>query len=813
MNPGDIISRYRIVARIGQGGMGVVYRAEDTRLRRTVALKFLPDSLDEGRKQRFLNEARAAAQARHPNICPIHDIEEADGEIFIVMALIEGETLFRRVSRGPVPPAEAAAIAAQVAGALAAAHDLGIVHRDIKTSNIMIDPSGHVSIMDFGLALAPEAMRLTGEGYSVGTPDYMSPEQAKGTAVDARTDLWSLGVVLFEMLTGRLPFVREHRGAVAHAVVNDPVPEMPGVPEDLRQIVTKALAKDPADRWPSARAMAAALKGEPEEPATQTIIAALPRRRRSWPLIATAVVVLLALVGLGLYRFRTAQPALPAVRHIAILPVSADNPAVAIGIEDTLRAALAAQPGVTVAPPTETVKTVDAARKYHGATLALTWSAKPDGDAVEFKVDLIDAATQKPIDSRNIRYDPKTAAVSRDQAVSQVFRMLRLEAPPVKILESSAPEASSSYLEGRGYLARYDITGNIDKAIASFTTATTQDPSYALAYAGLAEAYWRKGRQTAEGKWRDLAVQNAEYAARLDSQLAPARVVLGSVRRDAGDQRGAMEEFRRALALSPNHAEASRQLAELYTAMGKLDEAEALYVAAAKARPTDWYGYLLLGFFYWDRERYPDAVAALNQAKALAKDNHVVRYNLAAVYRAHGKYKEALEEVQEGLRIRASASLYGMLGAIYYYQHRFQEAVTALDTATELGPNTYRYWGNLGIYAKWAPGNEAKSEAALTRALELAAKAADADKTDYGIRASMAEYRARLGDAKGAVAELRRIPESARAALIGRFAIVYELTGQRDKAVAVVRQTVKNPASLTQIRDDPDLAAVWRALQ
>jgi tetratricopeptide (TPR) repeat protein len=174
---------------------------------------------------------------------------------------------------------------------------------------------------------------------------------------------------------------------------------------------------------------------------------------------------------------------------------------------------------------------------------------------------------------------------------------------------------------------------------------------------------------------------------------------------------------------------------------------------------------------------------------------------------------EALNEVQEGLRIRSTASLYGMLGSVYFFQHRFQDAVNALDTATELSPNTYRYWGNLGIYAKWAPGNEGKSEAALRHALEMATKAAEAAKTDYNIRASVAEYRARLGDVAGATAELSRIPEAARAGLTGRFAIVYELTGQHDKAVAVVRQTLKNPASLTQIRDDPDLAPVWRALR
>jgi serine/threonine-protein kinase len=819
VNPGDTISRYRIVSRIGKGGMGVVYRAEDTRLRRPVALKFLPDALDDGRKYRFLNEARAAALARHPNICPIHDIEEADGEIFIVMALIEGETLARRIARGPVPPAEAAAIAAQIASGLGAAHDLGIVHRDIKSSNIMIDGAGHVSIMDFGLALAPEAMRLTGEGHSVGTPDYMSPEQAQGREVDARTDVWSLGVVFFEMLTGRLPFRREHRGALVHAILTDPVPEMPGVPDDLQQIVRKALAKDAEDRWPNAWAMARALKGEPEvseDDATRTIVSVISPRRRHWPALAAALIVILAVAGFAFYRFRNPAPSIPLRKHIAILPLSGDKASpVENGVDDAITAALSSQPDVTVVTSNElrrgSIKTVEAARKYHGVNLALTWTAKPSADTVEFDMRLVHASTGAPIDHRAVVFDPKNPIVSRDQAVTQVFRMLKLDAPPIvaKAPEAASPGGFSAYLEGRGYLARYDLAGNIEKAIASFTKAVAQDSNNALSYAGLAEAYWRKARVTHDPKTMALAAQNAGYAARLDPNLAAAHAVLGIIYRDSDRQNDAIDEFQVALKLAPNNAEAARQLAELYTTLGSFDDAEKLYLRSTEARPTDWYGYLLLGLFYKNRQRYDEAISALNQAKKLAADNDIVRYNLGAVYRATGRYDEALVEMREALRIRSNPLFYAALGGVYYYLHRYPEAVAALETATELKPDTYWYWGNLGVYAKWVPGNEAKSVAAIKRALELAAKEAAADKTNFTVRAYMAEYRARLRDAKGAMAELDRIPESARPAFTSNFALAYELTGQHDRAVAVVRQN-SNSASLNQIKDDPDLAAVWR---
>src|SRR5262249_46799760 len=228
VKPGDIISRYRIMAPLGKGGMGVVYRAEDLRLNRPVALKFLPHhSISERDQRRFLQEARTAAAARHPNICPIYDIDEADGEVFIAMAFLEGETLHRRISRGPLGPGHAAEIAIQIANGLECAHQLGIVHRDIKGANIMIGPGGHASILDFGLALLSGATRITGPGHVVGTSAYMSPEQARGLAVDRRTDIWSLGVVLFEMLSGTLPFRRDHPAAVLHAILSDPVPPLP----------------------------------------------------------------------------------------------------------------------------------------------------------------------------------------------------------------------------------------------------------------------------------------------------------------------------------------------------------------------------------------------------------------------------------------------------------------------------------------------------------------------------------------------------------------------------------------------------------
>jgi eukaryotic-like serine/threonine-protein kinase len=851
VNPGDVISRYRIISLVGKGGMGMVYRAEDTRLQRQVALKFLPhEGFSEQAKNRFLNEARAAAKARHPNICPIHDIEESDGELFLVMAYIEGETLQRKIAQRPLDSQEAVEYSIQIASGLACAHALGVVHRDIKSGNIMVDRNSHASILDFGLALVPDTLRVTHAGVSVGTPAYMSPEQIEGREVDARTDLWSLGIVMFEMLTGSLPFRRDQSAAVVHAVLHDPLPAISslrrGVSPELVRIIEKALARDVAQRWQSASEMVTELKRigasdsfpMPADTVTQTM--AIPRstagRRKSRMVaaIATATLALLCIGGWltykSAYKSRTMTPtttsgvASAAPQQIAILPFqvisSEPEPAasrIPDGLLEVLASALSAGGGWNAVGPSELrsrhATTIDEARQVYGVSQAITGSARQVGDKIEFTARLVDVRSLAQVAERSFVYDPKDPLGSRDRAIAQVADMMKLDVQAAVRSQSGdapAPSAYSAYLEGRGFLARHDLPGNVDRAIASFSSATQQDPKYALAYSGLGEAYLRKASSTGDQQWTALAHQNAERSVQLDGNLAIAHSVLGSVYLDQGRQQDAIRELQRSMDLAPANAEALRKLAAIYSAQGRFDEAEALYLRSTKSRPTDWYGYLLVGVFYYGRGRYPEAEAALIQAKSLSPDNDLVRVDLGGIYRMHGRYQDAIAEYQQALKIRSTADTYAGLGGAYYYEHRFQEAVRAVEAAIDLDSNDYRYWGNLGIYCHWAPGNEQKSETALRRAIELATKLAQATKSDYSVHANLAEYRARLGDAKGALAEIEQIPVSAQGPFTTRLAIVYVLTNHRDKAIEVIRTNLKSAANLNQIKDDPDLAALWR---
>ena len=353
------------------------------------------------------------------------------------------------------------------------------------------------------------------------------------------------------------------------------------------------------------------------------------------------------------------------------------------------------------------------------------------------------------------------------------------------------------------------MRGNLDKAISSLRRAVELEPGFALAWAGLGEAYWRQAKNNGEKQSADLALECAQRAAQLDPGLVTVHTVLGTIYGTAGRHNDAIREFDTALRLAPGNAEAPRELARLYTGLGRFKEAEVSYLKAVKGRPTDWYGHLLLGIFYSDRERYQEAETAFRRALELTPDNEIVARNLGSLYMMQGKYPAAVEILLNSLKVRQNARTYGTLAATYFYQHRFENAAAAMETAVDLDSSRYEYWGNLGIYYKWIPGAEPRVKPALRRAIELAEKRLEVTPADYDIRADLAEYRARLGDSSGAMAEISRIPEAARQALSSRLAIAYELTGNRTKAIELIGSTLTNPAGLTQIKDDPDLARLW----
>ncbi len=718
---GRTVSHYRVLGVIGGGGMGVVYRAEDLKLGRRVALKFLPEELgaDPRAHERFSREARAVSSLDHPNICSIFEFGEHEGRPFIVMPLLEGQTLRDRLAAAEgqraLPLEELLDIGTQVCDGLQAAHDAGIIHRDIKPANIFLTSKGVAKVLDFGLvkllaggeedvmaapAEGPElaassasaAAHLTRTGLAIGTAAYMSPEQARGDHLDARTDVFSFGLVLYEMATGRRAFAGETAAILHDALLHDrpvPVHKLNSMlPPKLEAIIDKAMEKDRERRYQSAAGLRADLAGLKAQPRNWFLKnGRLHQRRVVWCALTAVVLALLAI-------------SIPRIKNL--------------------------------------------------------------------------------INNRHV------------------------------VGGTSSTAARDEYQKGMGYLARFDLSGNIDHAIESLTKATQLDPHYALAFAELGRAHWLKARTDSDSHEKELALSAVHESIRLAPNLAEAHVRLGGIESESGHIAEAAQEEWSALRIAPGNPEAYKVLGATYLVNGQYDQAEAAFREAVRLQPADWYGQLLLGWFYGERGRYTEARTAFAAALKLTPDNEIVIRSLAALDLREGKFRDASDMIARAMNFRPSGSTYLTLGSAYYYQRRYTEAAAAYNAGIQLNPGLYSAWGDLGEVYQHLSGNQQQAQEAFHKAIDLAEKHLAAVPLDYNAYANLAEYWAQLGHRKEALAEIDKIPQSSRPAYADRLVLVYELTGDRRKAIETVRALPPSSPLLNYINNHPDLESLRR---
>ncbi len=719
---GKIISHYRIEAELGRGGMGIVYRARDEQLDRDVALKILPAGAlaDETARKRFRKEALALAKLSHPNIGVVHEFGTQNALDFLVMEYIPGVTLSEKLVGGSLPEKEVAALGGQIAAALEEAHEQGVVHRDLKPGNILVTPKGQAKVLDFGLAKllqrvgdASATESFTDTQAAAGTLPYMTPEQLRGEAADARTDLFALGTVLYEMATGQRAFRETLASRLTEAILHQPplAPRAvnPRVSPELERIILKCLEKDPESRYQSAREIAVDLR-RLAMPSSVTAGAAPSRpawRRAAQPAAyAAAGVLLLAalLVGLNVDGWRErllGRAASPRIESLAVLPLEnlsrdAEQEYFTDGMTEALITDLAKISALrvisrtSVMPYKKSKKSMREIASELRADAVIEGSVMRSADRVRITVQLIDASSDQHLWAESYERDLKNVFALQGevaQAIAQQVRVVITPQEQARLVQKRPvdPEVYELYLKGRHMMMRGGLE-DVRKAIEYFQSGLAKEPNNALIYAGLADAYIHRMSDVHESPVEATAKSRAAAmkALELDESLAEAHASLGSIKLFYDwDWTGGEIELKRAMELDPGYSLAYRIYGEYLTMVGRQAEALPYFEKARRLDPLYERSYLAEGYSYFMAHKYDEAIEQNRKGFEIEPDP-MAYFILVLALAEKGDHAAAVSEAEKATKLNDSPLLLTSLASAYARAGRRADSKRVLRRLEEI---------------------------------------------------------------------------------------------------------------------------------
>jgi serine/threonine-protein kinase len=728
---GKTVSHYKITEKLGSGGMGVVYKAQDLKLDRFVALKFLPPHLtsSEEEKQRFIHEAKAASSLDHNNICNIYEIDETeDGQLFISMAYYEGETLDKKIKEKPLPIEEAINITIQIAQGLAIAHEKEIVHRDVKPANIMLTKKGVVKILDFGLAKLSTQTKLTKESTTFGTVSYMSPEQAKGDQVDYRTDIWSLGVIIYEMLTGQLPFKGEYESAVIYSIMNDtqkPVTGLrSGIPMELERIINKCLQKNPAERYQHVDELIVDLQGFKKSESTGIpTVKEPPKKRFKSVLLPVAILSFLILIVVGYFLIQPGDKSETGWENsIAVLPfdnISKDpeQEYFCDGMTEQIISNLSRLPQLKVTGRQSVMKFKDSDKliseigKELDVAYVLESSIRKSGSRIRVTAQLISTKDNFHVWSKDFDRDYRVELFDLQDELSQAIATSLLtalspqEEQEIKTNRPSNTEAYELYMKGR-HFNYYKFCSSFSEE--HFTTSEQLykesikiDPKYADAYAGLAELYaiyWMEieGVTANDSTYLHLASTYIDSALRLDSQSTEVHIVKTTIFLCRAQYDSAYKSIKNALKFDRNHPYAIAYLGWVYEHLGLLNLTIKYITDAIEINPLDPWYYNVKARSYEAIKEYQLAEINFKKALQIESENRGALFRYAFFLIILNKYADAKTLIDKYADLYPDSYYTYILRSLLYAMSGDKKR--ALELLPDIRDTGWLYWTFYAYY-------------------------------------------------------------------------------------------------------------------